>query len=475
MTRTTSSQRWVLAVAGTASFMVALDALVVSTALSTIRTDLHASLAQLEWTVNAYVLSFAVLMMTASALGDRVGRRRIFNAGLSLFAAASAGCALAPDATWLVLARAVQGAGAAMVMPLALALLGAAFGPERRGWAMGIFSSLVGFSMLCGPLVGGAVVQSISWPWIFWLNVPIALALIVAARARVEEGFGQRAPLDVRGLVLVTAAGLGVVWGLVRGNSVGWGSLEVVLALALGALLTVAFVACELRAREPMLPLALFASRGFSAGNAAMFFWQASVMGTLFFMAQFLQTGLGYGPLGTGLRLMPWGATTFVVPQIAARLSARVGERRVIVGGLALHAAAMAWIAAMAAPGLAYWHLVAPLLLSGAGFALAAPAIQSVVLGSVAPRHIGKASGTLSTVRQLGAVFGVSILAAVFAAAGGYASAQAFCHGFVAAIAASGVLAVLGALAGLSLAGARRPSGRRARAAALRTLLASRS
>jgi EmrB/QacA subfamily drug resistance transporter len=444
-----SSQRWVLVVAAVASFMVALDALVVTTALSTIRTDLHTSLGQLEWTVNAYVLSFAVLMMTAAALGDRLGRRRLFAAGLGLFAAASAVCALAPDVNWLIAARAVQGAGAALVMPLALALLGAAFPPERRGWAMGIFSSVTGFAVLSGPLLGGAVVQGISWPWIFWLNVPIAVLLIMLALTRIEESSGPNTTLDTRGVALITGAAFGVAWGLVRGNSAGWGTVEVVSALALGALLTAAFIVYELRAREPMLPLGLFRSRAFSAGNAAIFFWQASVLGTLFFMAQFLQTVLGYGPFATGLRLMPWGLTTFIVPQLAGRLINRLGERRFIAGGMALQAACMVWIALIAKPHLPYWQMVAPLVLSGAGFAIAIPAIQSAVIGSVAPQHMGKASGTLSTMRQLGGVFGVAILAAVFAAAGSYASTQAFTDGFVAAVGASGALALAGAFAGV--------------------------
>jgi EmrB/QacA subfamily drug resistance transporter len=458
MTNSQQSPRWVLVLTAVASFMVALDALVVSTALSTIRTDLGTSIGQLEWTVNAYLLSFAVLMMTASALGDRFGRRRLLSAGIGLFAAASAACALAPDVNWLIAGRALQGAGAAFVMPLALALLGTAFAPERRPWAMGIFSSVTGFSVLCGPLLGGAVVQGISWPWIFWLNVPIAALLIVLARTRIDESFGPGTALDPRGLVLVTGAAFGLVWGLVRGNSVGWGSAEVVGAFVLGALLAAAFVACELRAREPMLPLRLFRSRAFSAGNAAAFFWSASLLGTLFFVAQFLQTVLGYGPLMAGALLMPWGVAVFAVPLVARRLIERAGERPVVSGGLALQAAGTAWIALVAGPHVAYWQLLAPLVVSGAGFAIAIPAIQSAVIGSVEPRHIGKASGTMSTMRQLGGVFGVAVLAAVFAGAGSYVSPQAFSDGFVAASVASCALAFAGALAGLALPSRQRRS-----------------
>jgi EmrB/QacA subfamily drug resistance transporter len=451
MTRWTSVQRWVIGLTGVAAMMVSLDALVVSTALSSIRVDLGASVEELEWTVNAYTLSFAVLMMTAAALGDRFGRRRLFVTGIGVFAAASAACALAPGAGWLIAARAVQGAGAAAVMPLTLALLTAAIAPQQRPKALGIYSAVVGVSVPLGPLLGGAVVQGISWPWIFWLNVPIALTLIPLTLTRIEESFGHDAALDVPGLALVTGAALGLVWGLVRGNSAGWASTEVLLTLALGGLLTAAFVARETRAREPMLPMRLFRNRSFSAGNAAMFFQWGSALGALFFMAQFLQTGLGFGPLEAGLRLMPWGAVVMVVPRIVGAQIPRLGERAFIAAGMSLHAAALAWIALIAAPTLDYWQMVAPLILSGLGVAMALPASQSCVLRTAAPRDIGKSSGAFSTLRQLGGAFGVAVLVAVFTGAGSYASAPAFVDGFAPALGASAGLAFAGVLAGITL------------------------
>jgi len=444
-------QRWVLVLAAAASFMVSLDALVVTTALPTIRHELDASLSSLEWTVNAYTLSFAVLLMSGAALGDRYGRRRMFSFGVALFGAASVGCALAPSAAALVAARAVQGAGAAFVLPLALALLGGAFAPRERPRALGIFAAAAGTAVALGPPLGGAVVEGMSWRWIFWLNLPIAAVLIAISRARVDEQHGPRAALDGRGLVLVSVAAFALVWGLVRGNSVGWGSAEVVLALVAGVMLSVAFVLVELRVREPMLPMTLFRARPFAAGNAAMFFLWGSGLGGLFFMTQFLQNGLGYGPLGAGLRLMPWGAVTIVVPAFAGRLIGRYGERPLIAGGMALHAGAFAWIALVARAGLPYWELVPPLILSGAGFALASPATQSAVLTSVALKHVGKASGALSMLRQLGGAFGVAAQVAVFAAAGGYASPTAFIAGVKPALAACAALGLIGATAGAAL------------------------
>jgi EmrB/QacA subfamily drug resistance transporter len=444
-------QRGVLVLAAAASFMVSLDALVVTTALPTIRHELGASLSALEWTVNAYTLTFAVLLMSAAALGDRYGRRRMFSFGVALFGVASVGCALAPSAGVLVAARAVQGAGAAFVMPLALALLGGAFAPRERPRALGIFAAAAGSAVALGPLFGGAVVQGISWPWIFWLNLPLAAVLITIARVRVDEQHGPRAALDGPGLVLVTAAAFALVWGLVRGNAAGWGSLEVLGALVTGVVLALAFVGVELRAREPMLPMTLFRGRPFAAGNAAMFFLWGSGLGGLFFMAQLLQNGLGYGPLAAGLRLMPWGAVTIVVPALAGRLIGRYGERPLIVGGMALHAAAFGWVALAAREGLPYWELVPPLVLSGAGFAMASPATQSAVLTSVALEHVGKASGALSTIRQLGGAFGVAIQVAVFAAAGSYASAHTFIAGVGPALGACAALALMGATAGATL------------------------
>jgi EmrB/QacA subfamily drug resistance transporter len=451
-----SRTAWVFVLTSVASLMVALDTLVVSTALSTIRVDLGASIEDLEWTVNAYNLSFAVLLMTAAALGDRFGRRRVFVGGLALFVAASAACAVSGSVGALIAARAVQGAGAALVMPVALALLTEAFPPERRGAAIGAFSAVTGLAVASGPVVGGAIADGLDWEWIFWLNVPIGLVAIPLALSRLKESFGPDTGLDIRGLALVTAGALGVVWGLVRGNAAGWGSLEVVGALAAGLLLVAAFVAWELRAREPMLPMRFFRSRAFSAGNAAIFFLFGSLFTAVFFLAQFLQTALGYGPLDAGLRLLPWTLTLFFCAPVAGALADRLGERPFMVGGLILQAIGMGWIGLIARPGLAYSEMIIPLVVAGCGVSMAIPAVQSSVVGSVGQDAIGKAAGTNSMMRELGGVFGIAISVAVFAGAGGYASAQAFTDGFAAAIGVSAALAVVGALAGTVLPGRRK-------------------
>jgi EmrB/QacA subfamily drug resistance transporter len=446
---------WVLTLTSVASFMVALDALVVTTALSTIRIDLGASIEALEWTVNAYNLSFAVLLLTGAALGDRLGRRRMFAAGLILFVVASAACALAGNIGALIAARAVQGAGAALVMPLAMALLSAAFPREERARALGIFSAITGLATIAGPVAGGAIAGGLAWQWIFWINLPVGVIVIPLIRRHIRESAGTGGGLDIAGLVLVTAAAMGVVWGLMRGNRVGWLSLEVVSALVAGIVLALAFVRSELRAREPMVPMRFFRSRAFSSAIVASFLFYASMYGTLFFLPQFLQVAQGYGPLGVGLRLVPWTATLFVFAPIGGSLVNRLGERSLVMAGLGLQAVGMAWIALLAAPGLAYINLIAPLILAGAGVSMAMPAAQNAVMGAVAPNEIGKASGTFNMARFLGGVFGVAVQAAVFAALGGFGSPQAFSSGFVPAIGIAAAMSLMAAVAGAWLPGRR--------------------
>jgi EmrB/QacA subfamily drug resistance transporter len=451
----THRQRWVLLLTSIASLMVALDVTVVSTALSSIRMHLGASVDQLEWTVNAYGLSFAVLLMTGSALGDRFGRRRLLAGGLLLFVAASAACALATNIGWLIAARTVQGAGAAVIAPLSLALLSAAFPPERRAWALGVFGGITGLAVVAGPVVGGAITQVLAWQWIFWLNVPIGLAAIPLVRTHIEESFGDRAGLDVPGLALVTVAALGIVWGLVRGNTAGWGSPEVILTLASGLASSVAFVLWELRARQPMLPMRLFREPAFAAGNAATLLMFGALFSAVFFMAQFLQTTLGLTPLQAGVRLIPWTGTVFIVAPIAGALVERVGERPLIVGGLLMQAAGLGWVALLARTGLPYAQMIPPLIVAGVGISTALPAVQNAVVGSVASSEIGKASGTFSTMRQLGGAFGLALAVAVFTAAGSYASPAAFSDGFGPAIAVSAALSLCGALAAMPLGASR--------------------
>ena len=432
----TQKQRavWTFVITSAALFMGSLDNLVVTTALPSIRAHLHASLAGLQWTVNSYTLTFAVLLLTGATIGERYGRRRVFVAGLALFTAGSAAAALAPSIEWLVTARAVQGAGAAIVIPLTLTLLSAAVAPQRRGLALGAWGAVGGLAIAIGPLVGGAVVEGASWQWIFWLNVPIGLALLPIARTRLTESYGPATRLDLPGVVLASLGLFGIVLGLVRGNDHGWTSLTVLPPIVIGTLLVAAFAAWELRAPEPMLPMRLFRSRGFTATNIASMLMFFGMFGSIFLLAQFLQTVQHYSPLQAGLRTLPWTAMPVFIAPIAGSLSDRIGGRPLLVAGLALQALGLGWLAAVLSPTVAYAALVPPFVVSGIGMSLFFAPVANVVLGSVRRDKEGIASGANNAIRELGGVFGIAVLGAVFSARGGYVSAPAFVSGLTAAV-----------------------------------------
>jgi EmrB/QacA subfamily drug resistance transporter len=458
-TKQTRSGAWTLAIVSVALFMVTLDNLVVSTALPTIRVDLGATLASLEWTVNAYTLSFAVFLLPAAALGDRLGRRRMFLGGLVLFIGASAMAALAPSTVALITARAVQGAGAALVAPLSLTLLAEAFPPERRGVAIGIWSGISGLGVALGPLVGGAVVEGLDWHWIFWINVPVGLALLPFARRSLSESFGPASSLDTRGLLLGGFGLLGIVFGIVRGNPEGWGSPVVVGSLLAGAALLAAFVVHESRTAEPMLPMRFFRSRGFAATSAVSLIMYLGIFGSIFFLTQVFQTAQGYGPLDAGLRTLPWTGMPMIVAPIAGLLSDRIGARPLMVTGLALQSLAITWLATVADVGTAYVDLVPGFVMGGTGMALVFAPAANAVLSSVRPEEAGQASGAMNTIREIGGVMGVAILAAVFSANGGYESPAAFMDGVQPALYAGAVILALGAVAATLVPGRPRGAG----------------
>jgi EmrB/QacA subfamily drug resistance transporter len=456
---------WTLAITSVALFMVSLDNLVVTTALPVIRRDLHATISQLEWTVNAYTLTFAVLLLTGAALGDRFGRRRMFVIGILLFTGASALAALSTSANALDLARALQGVGGAIVTPLTLTILSAAVAPERRGLALGIWGGVGGLAIAIGPLVGGAIVSGVSWHWIFWLNVPIGLALAPLAWRRLEETHGPEKSLDLPGVGLASIGLLGIVWGLVRGNAHGWTSLGVVTPIAVGALLVASFVAWELRAKAPMLPMQFFRNRTFALTNVASLFMFFGMFGSIFLLAQYFQTVQGYTPLQSGLRILPWTAMPIFIAPIAGALSDRIGGQRLMAAGLTLQATGLIWIAAVSTVTTPYSALVAPFILSGVGMALFFAPVANVVLSSVRPEQEGKASGANNAIRELGGVFGVAVLASVFAQAGGYATPQTFVNGMTTAVYVGGAFVAVGAVAAALIKS--RPAGARARAGEL--------
>jgi EmrB/QacA subfamily drug resistance transporter len=449
------SPAWTLVIASAGAFMTCVDTMVVTTALPVLRMALHGTLADLEWTVNAYNLAFACLLLTGAALGDRFGRRRMFCAGLAAFTAASAGAALAPTAGALIAARAVQGAAAAMVLPLTLTLISDAFPPAQRGRAIGVWGGVIGLGGAVGPVIGGAVAGGLSWQWIFWVNVPAGLALIPLAAARLRESYGPSARLDVTGLLLAGAGFLGLTWALIRTGTAGWASGQVIGPLAAGVALIGVFAWWERRAPSPMLSRGMFGHRRFVAANAVSFLLYASLFGAVFLMAQFFQSAQQMTPLQAGLRLLAWTSPGILVAPLAGRLAERYGNRPFMAVGLLLHAVGLAWIAAIASPGLGFPRLIVPLILSGTGVTLVLPTVANEVVTAIPGQEVGIASGTNTSLRELGGVFGVAILASVFTRPGVYASASTFVAGFSSALWAGAALSAAGILVTLLV---RRPA-----------------
>ena len=442
---------WTFAVTSLALFAFTLDRLVVAIALPSIRADFGAQVSGLEWTVNAYTLSFAVLLLTGSALGDRFGRRRMFTIGVAIFTAGSTAAALAPTIGALVAARAVQGVGGALLVPLTLTMLSAVTPPERRGALLGAWGGIGGLGAALGPLAGGALAGSVGWRAIFWLNVPVGLVLMPLARLRLAESFGPRRRLDLAGVVLGSAGLFGLVWAVIRVGAAGWASTEVSLPLGGGVMLLALFVLREMRAPAPMLPMRFFRSRVFTGAALASVGMYAALFGALFLITQLLQAGLGATPLQAGLRTLPMAVMPFLLAPAGGYLTDRIGFRPLMIGGLAMMSVALGWLAAVVTPDVSYGLLVPPFVLAGAGSAVFFAPLAAAMLSAVAPEEHGQASGAATAIRELAAVFGVAVLGLVFAGHGGYASHADFVRGFVPAMWLAAGLAGAGVLAAVAL------------------------
>lgn len=449
---------WVVALTSAAYFMVVLDALVVTTALPRIQQDLHVALPTLQWTVNAYGIAFAAGIITAAALGDRFGRRRVFTAGLALFTIASAACALAPNATVLIVARTVQGLGAAAVLPLSLTILTTAFPQEKRGMIVGVYGGLAGLAVALGPLVGGAITEAVSWHWIFWINVPIGVGAVLLGTRLLPESYGAKVRLDLIGVTLVTAGVVALVWALTRGSEAGWTSAETVGCLIAGAILLAGFLLWERRVSAPLVPLRLFADRQFALGNLTTFFLHGATFATAYLVTQEYQLARGYTPIGAGLRLLPFFATPMFVAPLAGALSDKIGRRPIMLTGLSLQAMGFGWVAARGSLATSWVELAGALLLAGIGLSMALPTVPTAVLDSVAPEEMGKASGVNYMAQRFGTVFALALGTAVFAANGHLGSPAAVTSGFRPAMWTCVAFAVLGVLSAVAMSGSLRPA-----------------
>jgi len=440
----------VLLTAG-AYLLITLDALVVVTALPSIHADLGGGAGNLPWIINAYALTFAAGIITAAALGDRLGRRRTYAAGLVLFSLASAACAVAPSLGVLIGFRAVQGLGAAVVMPLGLTLLTSTFPADRRGAVVGIWGGVAGLGVASGPLVGGIVTEGLDWHWIFWVNVPLGIAAAVAVLRVLPETYGPRSRLDPIGMVTASGAMASIVWGVLRAPDAGWGSAEVVVALALGVVLLGAFVGWESVTPAPMVPLSLFRSRIFSAAAGTQFLMAASIFATAYVTSQYFQISRGDSPLGTGLRFLPWTMTPLLIAPVAGKLVDRVGARAIATPGLVLQAAGFLWMLHAAHAHASYAAFVAPFVLAGVGISMALPAPSAAGLNAAPPALLGRAAGVMNTVQQIGQATGVAVVTVVFDAHGSLESPAQMLAGYQPALVTAASISVLGAVAALGI------------------------
>lgn len=442
--------RWVLAITSIAFFMVVLDTVVVITALPRMQQDLHVSISALQWTLNAYGIAFAAGIITATALGDRFGRRKVFVIGLVLFTIASIACALVTNAPELIAARSVQGLGGAIVGPLSLTILTTAAPPERRGMIVGAYGGLAGLAVAAGPIIGGALTQGLDWHWVFWINIPIGLVSIVLSLRFLPESFGSLERLDLIGVGLVTGGVVALVWALSRANAAGWSSAEVSCTLIVGAVLIVAFIRWEASVAAPMVPLQMFAIRDFTVGNVVTFLMNGATFAAAFMVTEYFQLARHDSPAGAGVRLLPFFATPMVVSPIAGALSDRIGRRPIVLLGLTLQAVGYIWVATRGSLNASWIELVLALLVAGIGISMALPTVPTAVLSAVAPEQIGKATGINYMAQRFGNVFAIAIATSVFTSYGGFDSAKAVTEGFEPALwvaASFAFLAVLVALA----------------------------
>jgi len=409
------SKWWTLGVVCIAVFMLLLDVTVVNNALPSIQKDLGSSFSDLQWVVDAYALTLAAFLLTFGSLADLVGRRRIFVVGLGVFSAASLLCGLSTDPLMLNLARAIQGTGAAGMFACSAALIAGAFPPAERGTAFGIFGGTIGGAVAVGPLVGGAITEGIGWEWVFFINVPIGIAAILTALARVAESRDPRSGrIDAAGFSTFSVSLCLLVFALVRGNAAGWGSPLIVLFLIAAGALLVAFVAVERRSKDPMFDLTLFRKPSFTGAAIIAFTLSASMFSMFLYLSLYLQNVLGFSPLEAGLRFLPLTLLSFFVAPIAGRLAGRVIPLRILLGlGMLFVSVGLVLQGGLDADS-AWTHFLPGFILAGFGIGMINPPLATTQVGVVPPQRSGMASGIGSTFRQVGIATGIAAHGAIF-------------------------------------------------------------
>jgi EmrB/QacA subfamily drug resistance transporter len=407
---------WTLTAVAFGLFMIMLDNTVVNVALPSIERDLHISISSLEWIVTSYALVFAALLITGGKLGDMYGRKRIFIAGLVVFTLASLACGLAPSAGFLIGARLVQGAGAALMNPASLSIITATFPPRQRGTAIGIWAGVSALALAIGPLAGGLIVDNINWNWIFFINVPVGVLGVVASRIFITESrdTSREQSIDLPGLVTSGLALFALTYGLIEGNQRGWTSAEIVGLFVAAAVLFALFVVVESRQRLAMLDLSLFKNGSFTGANIVALLVSLGMFGVFFYVSLYVQNVLGYTPTQAGAIFLPMTLLIILLAPFAGRASDRVGSRWLMGGGMALLGVSLLLYQRMGVHS-GFWTLLPALVIGGAGMAITMSPMTSAAMGAVPPDKAGVGSGVLNSFRQVGGALGIAIMGAIVA------------------------------------------------------------
>jgi EmrB/QacA subfamily drug resistance transporter len=439
---------WTLGTVSVGLFVIMLDNTVVNVALPAMQSSLHMQLSELEWVVAGYALTFAAFMLTGGKLADLLGRRFIFMLGLAIFTGASLACGLAPNGSFLIGARVVQGLGAALMNPATLSIITATFPPRERGTAIGIWAGVSAMALAIGPLVGGLLTEHVNWNWIFFINVPIGILGLVAIRAFVEESrdTSREQRPDVPGLVSSGVGLFALTYAFIEANNYGWTSTRILAAFAIAAIALVSFAVLESRQRLPMLDLSLFRNRTFSGANTAMLFVGLAMFGTFFYVSLYMQNVLGYSPVEAGASFLPMTCLIIVLAPRAGKLSDRVGSRWLVGGGMTLLSLMLFYYSTLGADE-SFWALLPGLLLGGFGMGLTMTPVTAAAMSAVPVDKAGVGSAVLNSGRQVGGSLGIAVMGAIVASgAAGSHTPEAFLTGFHDALRVSGLLALAGAV-----------------------------
>ena len=444
---------WTLAAVSFGLFMIMLDNTIVNVALPSIERSLHLKISELEWVVTGYALTFGALMLTGGKLADLLGRRLIFVVGLAIFTLSSLGCGLAGSASVLIGARVVQGIGAALMNPATLSIITVTFPPRQRGTAIGIWAGVSALALAIGPLVGGLIVERINWNWIFFINIPVGVAAILAAFAFIDESRDtshEQRP-DVPGLVSSALGLFALSYALIEANNYGWTSGRILASFAVAAVSLAAFVLLELHQRLPMLELGLFRNRGFAGANSVMLLVGLAMFGVFFYVSLYVQQVLGYSPIQAGASFLPWTVLIILIAPQAGRISDRVGPRPLVAGGMVVLTGSLLWFSQM---GLheSFWGLLPGMLLGGVGMGVAMAPVTAAAMSSVRADKAGVGSAVLNSMRQVGGSLGIAIMGAIVASgvsnglAAGDPRPVAFLNGFHHALEVAAAMAIVGAV-----------------------------